>query len=50
LAFNSEFGILPVTFHIEVRKESILPDAEYNLLHQHCAFETVKKPIKFMKN
>jgi hypothetical protein len=27
-AFNSELGTLPVTFHMELRKESILPDAD----------------------
>jgi len=49
-ATNSESGTVPVTFHMEVRKESILPHAEYTLLYQHCAFQTVTKPMKFMKN
>jgi len=51
--FNSEFGTVPVTFHMELKKRkhnARCRHAEYNLLHHHCAFETVTKPMKYTKN
>lgn len=53
MAFNSEFGTLPVTFHMEVRKESILPDADMQSVICYTSIVHLRqsqKPTKFMKN